>query len=156
MARNRGIVGIVSLVLAVVAVALGLYSCEVTSNSYSTYQEAEANGAVGQYKWLPAGLPTTARDIRESHDVDSNEVWFTFVYDGVFEPAPDTCESVERGSVQMRQPKRWDRFPGFVKKARVDAMSPGMVWFFCMGESFRYFLAVDRPGRRAIGWSNGG
>jgi hypothetical protein len=156
MAPKYSILGLVGLLFVAVAAALGLYSCEVSSTSYATYEKAESNGAIGQYKWLPSDIPTTAKEIQESHDVDSNEVWFTFAYEGVFEPSADTCNTVERGSVQIRQPKRWDRFPGFVKQARIDAVGLGMVWFSCRGESFTYFLAVDRPGRRIIGWSNGG
>jgi hypothetical protein len=148
--------GIVLLpVIVVVAAVLGLYSCEVSSISYASYEEAKSRGAIGTHKWLPSLIPTLARDIRESHDVDSNEVWFTFVFDGKFEPPPETCSGVDRGAVAIRKPRRWDRFPEFVRDARSHVLQPGMLLFACQGESYRFFLAVDGAKGQAIGWSRG-
>lgn len=143
-------------VAAILGAPLGLYSCEVSSTRYASYAEAKSREAIGAYKWLPSLLPTSARDILESHDVDSNEVWFTFVFDGNFEVPSGTCSGVDRTSVTMRSPRRWDRFPKFVQAARSEVLQPGMTWFACQGENYRFFLAVDRARNRAIGWSNGG
>lgn len=146
--------GIVLLsIVALAAVALGLYSCEVSSVSYVSYEEAKSQGAIGAYKWLPSIIPPTARDIRESHDVDSNEVWFTFAFGGNFVPSPQACTHVERSAVVIRKPSRWDRFPKFVHEARSQVLQPGMRLFACHGESYQFFLAVDAAQSRAIGWS---
>lgn len=146
--------GAVLLPIAVImAAVLGLYNCEVSTASYTSYDEAKSRGAIGAYKWLPSLIPTSARDIRESHDVDSNEVWFTFVFDGNFEPPPDMCSGVDRSEIVMRAPKRWDRFPKFVRDARSQALQPAKLLFACHGESYRFFLAVDKAEGRAIGWS---
>lgn len=146
--------GVVLLpVMAIVVAVMGLYSCEVSSISYASYEEAKSRGAIGTYKWLPSVIPTSARDILESHDVDSNEVWFTFVFDGNFVPPPEACSAVDRSAVVIRTPSGWDRFPKFVREARGQALQPGMLLFACQGESYPLFLAVDQAQRRAIGWS---
>ena len=147
-------VGVVLLpIVVLMGAVLGLYSCEVSTVSYTSYDEAKSREAIGAYKWLPSLIPTSARDIRESHDVDSNEVWFTFLFDGKFEPPPDMCSGVNRSEIVMRTPKRWDRFPTFVRDARSQALQPGMSLFACHGESYRFFLAIDKAERRVIGWS---
>lgn len=154
--RIRKLAFVLLPVVAIVAAVLGLYSCEVSSISYASYEEAKSRGAIGAYKWLPSIIPKSARGIQESHDVDSNEVWFTFVFDGDFEPPSATCSGVNRNSVTMRPPRRWDRFPKFVQEARSEVFQPSMIWFACQGESYHFFLAVDRTRNRVIGWSNGG
>ena len=50
--------------------------------SYSDYAEAVADGAVRR-GWIPDFVPASATDIRESHNLDTNDAWSTFR----FEPA---------------------------------------------------------------------
>jgi len=154
MNRQFRIVGIVILPILVLGVIiLELYSGEVTSISYDTYEDAKSAEAFGAYKWLPSLIPTTARNIQESHDVDSNEVWFMFSFEKNFEPPFETCSSTDRNSVVMRKPKGWDRFPKFVRDARSQVIQPGKALFACQGESYQYFLSIDRKAGLAIGWS---
>lgn len=140
--------------LAIAAsVVLGLYSCEVSSTSYASYKEAESREAMGAHKWLPSLIPASARDIRESHDVDSNEVWFMFVFEGNFDPPAAMCSTVNRSEIALRPVNWWDRFPNFVREARTRVIKPGMRLFSCNGESYSFFLAVDETDKSAIGWS---
>lgn len=39
---------------------------------FASVKEARSSG------WIPGGLPESATDVRELHDVDTNEVWGTF------------------------------------------------------------------------------
>jgi hypothetical protein len=51
---------------------LSLAACsEQVEEAYPTWAEAERAGAV-ERGWIPAFVPSSARDIRESHDLDSN------------------------------------------------------------------------------------
>ena len=144
---------ILCAVLLTLLVGLGLYSCEVSSARYSSYADAAYVGALGAYKWLPSLIPSTATAIRESHDVDSNEVWFTFGFENGFDPLQHSCTATTRGAISMRIPHRWDRFPKFVKIARNEIANTEMQLYACQGDSFPFFLALNRKERRAIGWS---
>ncbi len=64
---------------AVLALVIGLVcSCSDTeTNAYATRAEAEAAGAIAR-GWVPRGLPDSAYEIREVHDVDSNQRWGLF------------------------------------------------------------------------------
>ena len=53
-------------------------SCgETQSATYATYNDAIAAG-VQRRGWLPPFVPTTATDIREVHDLDTNQQWLRF------------------------------------------------------------------------------
>lgn len=61
---------------------LGLFAAacrENVENSYGTYQQAVADGAVRR-GWLPEWLPPTATNIREWHNVDTNATYVSFTY----------------------------------------------------------------------------
>jgi hypothetical protein len=45
--------------------------------SFATPKEARNAGAVAK-GWIPGDLPDSATELREVHDVDTNEVWGTF------------------------------------------------------------------------------
>ena len=53
---------------------------ETTTARYSSYQSAEGDGALKR-GWLPRTLPLSARDIVETHNIDTNEMWLRFQYD---------------------------------------------------------------------------
>ncbi|HIE1097604.1 hypothetical protein [Stenotrophomonas maltophilia] len=58
----------------------------VVSDQYETRLEAEEKGAFAR-GWLPEEMPASAADIREVHNVDSNEMWIGFSYSGSDERA---------------------------------------------------------------------
>ena len=52
-------------------------SNDVLDASYRTTSDAVAAGAV-KHGWIPAWVPSTATDLREVHDVDSNQSALSF------------------------------------------------------------------------------
>jgi hypothetical protein len=68
-----------SVVLAI-SVLNGCERFETLHSNYTDYATAVKADAVGFAKWLPELLPQSARDIRETHNLDSNETWVTFRY----------------------------------------------------------------------------
>src|SRR5215208_5791503 len=50
---------------------------EIQSATYATYADAIAAGAQRR-GWLPPFIPATAADIREVHDLDTNQQWLRF------------------------------------------------------------------------------
>jgi hypothetical protein len=67
--------------IGVVAVALStLARYEQQTSQFSTYDELKASGLI-ERGWVPSHIPTTARDISESHDVSSNSGSAAFTFD---------------------------------------------------------------------------
>lgn len=57
-----------------------LIACsERQENSYASFSEAQAAGAVSK-GWVPAWLPTTATAITEAHDLDTNRFMVRFSF----------------------------------------------------------------------------
>jgi hypothetical protein len=61
-------------------VAVGDFMSLDMDAEYATYAAAKEDGAILR-GWLPDFVPTSATDIRESHNLDSNEHWLTFRFD---------------------------------------------------------------------------
>lgn len=52
-------------------------AAEIETNHYATYSDAIEDGAV-ERGWLPEIIPTSAYDIQEQHNLDTNQVWVKF------------------------------------------------------------------------------
>ncbi len=66
----------------IVLLAAGLVSCrnpDVVSSSHDSMGDAVASGIVRQ-GWVPYWLPEHAKQVREIHDLDTNEWAVSFVY----------------------------------------------------------------------------
>lgn len=65
--------GVAPVLLAALCVACD----DVRAVTYATHADAVADGA--QLRgWLPTFVPATATDIREVHDLDTNQQWLRF------------------------------------------------------------------------------
>lgn len=73
--------------------------------SYGTYAEAKSRGALESGKWLPGFLPASAKEIREEHDIDTNELWVAFSF--VEFNAPASCSHSIDGAVLDEGAPRW-------------------------------------------------
>jgi len=73
------IAGFVLLCLMVPALGI-LYAGEDIHAEYATYADAEADGAV-ERGWIRDFVPTSAVNIRDSHNLDSNAQWMSFEFD---------------------------------------------------------------------------
>jgi hypothetical protein len=87
--RRPGHVTVKTLALAVLAIfaAIGVLAVGVfalafldrSAQSFDTYAELEASGLI-ERGWVSPYLPRSARDIDESHDIDTNVAWVSFEY----------------------------------------------------------------------------
>ena len=140
--------------------------------TYATLTDAKADGAVTR-GWVPEWLPPSARDLQESHNLDTNASWLTFTFDAADANFPnarverrlrgggtvveDVCESVApEGVVLPWAPQR----PWWPKTLRGSAKPPpDYAYYRCKWERgtdhFLYhYLAVDPATRRAWVWGN--
>ncbi|MEX2208963.1 MAG: hypothetical protein WEF50_22330 [Myxococcota bacterium] len=82
--------------MALNVVAISMSACERVSTDYATRAEADAEGAI-EAGWMPEFVPTSARSIRETHDIDTSEVCLRFEL-----PTEDHAEFVD--SMRQLQP----------------------------------------------------
>lgn len=135
-----------SLALLSVVFASALAGCwEMSEVSYKDVEEARKASAIGESKWLPEWLPEGAHDIREAHDVDTNQSWLSFRL-GTPLSLPSSCSRVE--SLELMSSKEVSRFPGFVQDshARVEQLK-GEFYECAEGGSIRW-VAIDGDARR--------
>ncbi|HET7220685.1 MAG TPA: hypothetical protein VFJ02_21680, partial [Vicinamibacterales bacterium] len=76
---GRPVIGRIAAVCLVLASAACGYSDAVT-NAYATRAEAERDGAI-ERGWVPRGLPPSAHDLREAHNLDTNRRWGLFHFE---------------------------------------------------------------------------
>jgi len=68
------------LLRLLVAGCLTLGACsDRLSSDYATFDQAREQGGVGR-GWIPEYLPPSSVEIREVHDLDTNEMWCTFEF----------------------------------------------------------------------------
>ena len=67
----------IALFLFAVGLVIYIDIDETPVTEYKTFGEAEADDAIGR-GWLPLFLPSSATDIRDVHNLDTNARWITF------------------------------------------------------------------------------
>jgi hypothetical protein len=118
---------------------------EVTSAEYADRHEAIARRAIGESKWLPAWLPDGAVDIREAHDVDTNESWLVFRLSKGPLTLPRDCK--QTGRPEMPQQRVIRRFPQFARDAWSRASSHAGLFHLCPeGNADRWILHDEELG----------
>ena len=92
--------------LATLAILLLIPGCfEQYETRYASLGDALDSIEAG---WIPRYLPASARDIRERHDVESNEIWISFRYDPEDSTwMEDACEPAEHVPGPHRSPGWW-------------------------------------------------
>jgi hypothetical protein len=76
------VLGIFAVVGAAAIVIFSLARFDSQTSSFATFAQLKASGLI-ERGWIPDGLPASARQIEESHDVSANSGSATFDYDPV-------------------------------------------------------------------------
>jgi hypothetical protein len=102
---------------AVFAMVLAAACSDVRVGVYSTIEEARTEGAIAK-GWVPDGLPPGVSDIREAHDLDTNQRWGAFTFPAA-QSAPlrallDPSE-IDRGAVACDPPGRLESWPPLLR-----------------------------------------
>lgn len=138
-------------------VPLALLACgrlDISSNRYESYAAALDADAIGQGRWLPSQLPVSAVGIRETHDIDTNEVWFS--YASASSRPPEECSKLLAD--QLRLPRsRWVHEVEEFFRGLKDVQASGRASFYsCHDAGYDYYLVIDPERNLAYGWSLGG
>lgn len=95
---------------------------------YRDWAHAQAEEAISGHGWLPEFLPRSAKDIRDSHNCESNEGWSTFTFDPQDKPAfvarmtPIGFEQVPYPQFRSTKKRSWwpQDLTGYNARARQD------------------------------------
>jgi hypothetical protein len=140
----------VASVVTIICVACG----ERRETSYADLATAEQAGAIRQ-GWVPNWVPRSARDIRELHDLDTNQSMLSFYYDpGERLAIPSSCSPV-RQSDAPSAPFRASWWPNDVPPSSL--VTNRHAFFSCetdRGLAFWPFRALR--GRHTIGGAEAG
>ena len=143
-----------ALALLTIVMIVQFFGCErieTVESSYATLAEALRAEAVGDTKWIPALLPESARDIKEAHNLDTNEVWLAFELESsdlAFGAERCTRIAEARLAGARKRPARWwpdDLVRGTKQKNRVASYQH----YECSGKSF---LSIDTANNKAYYW----
>lgn len=150
----------------VVGVALASLGCsklagfsEISSGTYATHSEAVERKAF-ESGWLPEEMPKSAKQIVETHSIDSGEMWVRFSSDGAdISRFTDECSNGPGyGLPDRRRTKRDASWWPVELTEGGDEKTLGQ-WdlYSCPGMRhaktvFPAGVAVDRPGRTVWYW----
>jgi len=127
-----------------------LCSCnEMFESRYANKAEADRDGAISR-GWIPSWLPASATDIREIHDIDTNETWLKFAAMEADLLALATQCSAIPGAPKRLPPQIRSWWPGDLSDDRarpVDAYQ-----FLACHADHGGYLAIDRKNARAYYW----
>lgn len=121
---------------------------ETVQNRYDTYALAESNGAF-QAGWLPKWLPRNATNIREVHNIDTNEVaWAAEVPVGQELSLPADCLAVRRTDLASTRFKTsWWPEP---QEWGAPEPGAGFYYFTCSDQT----VGLAAQGGMLFGWSS--
>ena len=127
---------------------------------YPTFAAAVADGAVAR-GWVPDMLPADATDIREMHDLDTEEVWIRFT-SGAAALGDMARACAEVGALEVAWPRGTRRLSWWPHDMPQAVSSPASRWrFFRCPSPDRYpgqrytlptFLALAGGERHAWYW----
>lgn len=132
--------------LPIVTLSIALSGCmEVASTEYADRNQAVSRQAIGESKWLPSWLPEDAVNIRESHDIDTNESWLVFHLTSGVLTLPEECRLVSRPELFGARVMR--RFPQFARSAWSRASSYSGKFYLCPeGDVGRWVMRDEELG----------
>jgi hypothetical protein len=121
---------------------------DVIDASYPTTADAVASGAVKR-GWIPAWLPSTAKDLREVHDVDTNQSALSFtLQDTISWRPPALCRSASGGEFSEPPFSRvWIPSP--------QELSDAYDFYSCpsaLAGPMLEAVAVQRAGKHVLHW----
>lgn len=109
---------------------------DIIDITYPNYDAVIQAGALGKGKWIPEFLPRSAVNIRETHNIDTNEEWlfFNFNYSTDIENLGKSCKQVSSHNiVYPRYPGGW--WPKTLYRRNEDTQS--------LDRNYEYYSCED-------------
>ncbi|MCK4847118.1 MAG: hypothetical protein KAS88_05540 [Deltaproteobacteria bacterium] len=120
-----------------------------------TYSDHEAAVKAGEIErgWMPTYIPTSAKEIRTRHNIDTNNLWWSFYYDPKdYDFMDKSCKKAEKNDLLFtRKRQAFDWWP--------EELIDGSSEFLDNEQSYNYYtcdktanLAVDTTKSKAYLW----
>jgi hypothetical protein len=121
---------------------LRLSCSEDFESHYDSFQQAHQADA--GHGWLPEFLPTTATDIREIHNIDSNQVWGSFFNRDARSLSSFCSDPISVSTIRIASPGvRW-----WPKELVGDTESSSQATLYrCSGSPQSTLIALAHDGR---------
>lgn len=122
----------ISVAIALLLLGACCERMETFENIYPDYQAAIDAGGVKR-GWVPSFLPSSAKDIREKHDLDTNQVWLRFsLPDGGLDPINNSCRPANHITVSLPRKTAGDWWPdALVKTSAAQPRLGDYVYYKC-------------------------
>jgi hypothetical protein len=135
----------------VVLLLLLIGACDgyTRENLYATHAEARSAGEVRDNGPVPTFLPSSIANIRARYNIESNELWLSFDWNGVdLGAVASRCKRALLSADQFprRAPAKW---PSDLKRGS-DKAPAGTIMMTC-GEGY---LALQSESKRGFYWMN--
>jgi hypothetical protein len=127
---------------------------ETQENKYADAQAAITAGAI-QQGWIPTFLPLSATNIRERHNVDTNEVWLQFsMNSNELDIIEKSCQRIASAEIKLPRKSGGAWWPDVLKEQERDALlqSNEYMFFYCENTGS---MALRADGRKAFYWYHG-
>jgi len=124
----------------------GCDTLDVTEATYSNMADAMSRGGVSN-GWIPAWLPASAAQLREIHNVDTNESALSFNFEQRDWRPPPGCKTIAAPEV-MPSRYRQDWWP------TENALSHSYAFFRCPSDvsPTSMFVGIHSSGGSAVHW----
>ncbi len=128
-----------------------LTKLEITSLSFDSYEDV-INSDIIKAGWIPNWLPSSAANIKESHDIDTNEIWLTFRFSKKDDFYAITCVPKIKKEIIMPNDKQISVFPEFVSNIYNQLQNNKSLTFYICDESSTWYMAIDHKLSIAYIW----
>jgi hypothetical protein len=129
-------------------------SADDFETTYANRQAAEEDGAFVR-GWLPDFVPNSTMNIRESHNVDTNECWLVFDFDKSKENAIVVELSIPSGTPQLPRSSSTQRRNWWPRALTSPTpVLPQQFQFYSFRDSRggTWFVAIERQTPKAWCW----
>jgi len=96
---------------------IGCERMDTMENTYPNFETAMQNRAIGEGRWIPRFLPTSATDIIEKHNLDTNELWLFFHFNtSDLTSMAKSCKQVAQSKIVFPRKKADNWWPQILTK----------------------------------------
>lgn len=146
------------VLLLIYVILIGCERMETTENVYQDFDAAYIAEAVGDDKWIPGFLPPSAKNIREKHNLDTNEVWLSCQFSAADRNSiMKACRQISQHEViyPIKSPSSW--WPHALIQSSKDTQSEYIIYeyYHCKNDGIIAIHANEiyywHSGRNAFG-----
>lgn len=119
---------------------------------YPNYGAVMKAGEVGEGKWIPEFLPQSATDIREVHNIDTNEIWLSFHFNSQELTAMvSSCKEVSESDFHYPRKRIGSWWPQTLVRhlnGKIQSSAP-YIYYLCNNDGL---MAIDAENNNAYYW----